>query len=185
MMIHDPRYEPVEQSLPEVLPPISMKDALGVYKRLVKTFGKTKDIPVGVLEQRGGRPIGTNRQKARRCWASTKPTKSHYKGWGRLIHDASHYVFKKRHPRARPHDGGHATLEREMVEWVMKKGLIEKTLKKGVKKPKTVDSKMLAIDASIERWERKAKRAENALKKLHRRKKALTSRLDSLRVTSI
>ena len=99
----DPRYTGVVLMLPDLmLPPITRVAAVNVYNRLVRAFGGTEHIPVGVLENRGGRPITSNygsRSRGRTCWASSTPTRSHFKGWGRIVHDASHYVFEEcRHP---------------------------------------------------------------------------------------
>ncbi len=174
MIYNDPRYAPVEGALPTTLPPLTMANALPAYLRIVRRFGATKDIPVGVLEARAGRPITSNRKRARRVWASTKPTTGHYRGWGRLIHDASHYIFERRHPNARPHDGGHATLEREIAQWVVERGLIG--IYSRPPEPKRRPSYAERIDhnrALMAKWERKAKRAATALRKLQARVRML------------
>jgi hypothetical protein len=176
-MIGDMRYAPVESALPEMLPVIKRVDALKMYVRLVNRFGRDLDaIPVGVLEARGGRPIESRRTTGRKCWASSKPTRSadHDHGWGRMIHDASHYVFRLRHPNARPHDGGHAKLEREMAEYAATRLIPAFIEHQTVKKVRpTLSEKVAHTQDLIIRWERKAKRADTALKKLRRRLKAL------------
>jgi len=175
-MNNDPRYTGVALMLPQVLPPITKVDALKAYKRLVRAFGGTADIPVGVLENRGGRPIRSNyRSRGRQVWASSTPTSSHHKGWGRLIHDASHYVFRKRHPSARPHDGGHAQLETQMAHYVVKHNLIERMQPKPKVGRSKVDNsvKLAKTDAAIKRWQTKAKRAATALRKLNAKRKRI------------
>jgi hypothetical protein len=174
-MNNDPRYTGVALMLPQVLPPLTMADALKAYRRLVWAFGGKADIPVGVLEARGGRRITTNRRQARRCWASTTPTSSHLKGWGRLIHDASHYVFEKRYPSARPHDGGHAQLECKMAHYVASRGMLADypATKPKATKRKTYAERIAHTNALMARWETKAKRAATALRKLKRRVRAL------------
>jgi hypothetical protein len=177
-MSGDQRYEPVAAALPAILPPITMADALRYYQRLIRHFGKTEDIPVGVLERRGGRPIITFRSKARVCWAATKPTTGHHKGWGRLVHDASHKIFQHRHPNARPHDGGHAALEREMAQYVVARGWLEPKAKPA--RPSTIErrtARLARTEAALIRWESKRKRAETAIKKLTARRRALTRAL--------
>jgi uncharacterized membrane protein YqiK len=174
----DARYEPVAASLPAVLPPITAEDALRYYRKLILHFGSKKYIPVGVLEARGGRRIWTWQSKARRCWIARKPTTGHHKGWGRLVHDASHEVFEKRHPGARAHDGGHATLEREMAELVMARGWLEPRPKPA--KPTTDEKRALRLartEAALARWEAKRKRAETAIKKLQARKRSIARAL--------
>lgn len=180
----DPRYTGVALMLPQVLPPITMRDAVRAYSRLVRAFGGTEHIPVGVLEARGGRPIRSNyRSIGRRCWASTTPTSSHLKGWGRLIHDASHYVFECRHPSARPHDGGHAQLECQMAHYVAQHGLLERiATKPKPSKRKSYAERIEHTRELMNRWERRAKRASTAIRKLRRRMRALERA--SQRVTS-
>lgn len=55
---------------------------------------------------------------ARRVWVSTKPTRGHHKGWGRLIHDVSHMLHAWRHPKERPHGHLHPAVEREVQIFV-------------------------------------------------------------------
>jgi hypothetical protein len=178
----DPRYAGVATALPAVLPPITKPEALNAYARLVRAFGGVASIPVGVLEQRGGRAITTKRTRGRQVWAATKPTTGHHKGWGRLIHDAAHYVFEKRHPSARPHDGGHATLEREMAEYVAKRadtwlaGALKPASQRPTVRPSTGERRATALlraREGIARWEAKARRADRALRKLRARERRL------------
>jgi hypothetical protein len=168
-MQNDIRYDPVAAALPEVLPAITMDQALRAYRRLVRAFGGVRHGPVGME-----RPVRAYRESGRRCWASTKPTNraNHDNGWGRLIHDASHYVFQRRHPNFRPHDSGHATLEREMSQYVVSHCMLDK-YRPAPKKRLTHDAKIAKCRDSIKRWESKAKRAQTALRKLKRRLAAL------------
>lgn len=174
-MNNDPRYAPVGATLPATLPPITKVEALRAYRRLVRAFGGLAHMPVTVAEGRG-RPIISKRGAARTCWASTKPTTGHSKGWGRLIHDASHYVFRIRHPHARPHDGGHATLEREMAEYVAARpewlGGLLKPIERKAPKPDAA-ARLARVDAAIVRWQVKEHRAINALRKLKRKRARL------------
>lgn len=109
----------------------------------------------------------------RRVWISKKPTTGIRKGWGRLIHDASHLIFKARRPNARPHDHGHADVEREVLLFCQQRGYLD-----GALTPKKITyeekraRKSASIDARIRSWETKLKRATNALKKLKKQRKA-------------
>ncbi len=163
-MDNDPRYVPIATVLPTVLPAIDRKTARRYAEILVRRFGR-----LGLGSPNQSRPASLSdwghTAGGRRCWASTTPTDSsnHFKGWGRLIHDVSHIVFSARHPSFRPHDGGHATLEREIAEYVVRKGWLEP-------KPK-IDPKVVRaarLRTRLQRWESKAKRAQNAIKKLRR-----------------
>jgi hypothetical protein len=168
-MYADPRYvEPNARAYPAV----TRREIFPYYLRLITAFGKVKDMPVGVAEARLNRPARPHHGVARACWASTKPTTGHAKGWGRMIHDASHDIFGDRHPKARPHDGGHATLEREMSEYVERKGWA--VPKAPVLKARPTYAERIEHTRNlIDRWERKAKRAENAMRKLRRRVRAM------------
>jgi hypothetical protein len=179
-MANDPRYTAVEAALPAALPPITREEALRAYRKLVRHFGSVKDLPVGVAEARGGRPIRTFRERARRVWIAPKPTTGHHRGWGRLIHDASHTVFERRHPHARAHDGGHATLEREMAQYVVAKGWLAGSLKPPVKAKPTISDQLKALQYRIDKWQTKARRASTALKKLHNTKKRLLKKLEAV-----
>jgi hypothetical protein len=79
-----------------------------------------------------------------------------------MIHDASHYVFERRHPSARPHDGGHAALEREMVEYVARKGWAVPKAPKLKARPSYAE-RLTHTRALMARWETKAKRADTAI----------------------
>jgi hypothetical protein len=170
-MENDQRYVPVEQALPAELPAITREEADRAIKKIMAHFGsKALGGPSMMYDARWSRP-------ARRCWLSTKPTTGHYKGWGRLIHDASHIIFRKRHPSFRPHDGGHARLEREIAQFVATRCWLDGSLKaKAAPKPTAVD-KLARIEARLSLWDSKRRRAETAIRKIKRQKYALTRRL--------
>lgn len=161
-MDNDARYIPVAQTLPAVLPPLTRKAAMRYADRIVRKFGR-----LGLGSPNQTRPASWSTWRiyeGRRCWAATKPTAGHLKGWGRMIHDASHLVFQARHPSFRPHDGGHAALEREIAEYVVRKGWLAPRAKIRHQKPNSYER----AKANLPRWETKLKRATNAIKKLRR-----------------
>lgn len=174
-MQNDPRYEGVATRLPPTLPPLTRVDAGDYARRLLRRFGRVEDGAVGHMTH----PVTWNRTLGRTCWASSKPTTGHYKGWGRLIHDISHLVFRARHPSFRPHDGGHARLEREVAAWVA--GTDWLTPKPGDPKKRAkrywdTEAKLADLDLRMKRWTTKARRAATALAKLRRRKASLLRR---------
>lgn len=116
----DERYRPVDMVLPEVMPPVTRKRALSAAKRIFLHFGGVRHG--SAMMYKPSRLSWWVPKKGRTCWASTKPTRGHHKGWGRMIHDVSHAIFRDRHPRFRPHDNGHAQLEREIAAYVVEKG---------------------------------------------------------------
>jgi hypothetical protein len=72
----------------------------------------------------------------RRCWiALTPPFDGLGRGWRRLVHNVSHMTYRRTHPRTKPHGGGHATLEAQMVAYIIARGWLTGTLKPKAKAP--------------------------------------------------
>lgn len=186
----DERYDPIGQVLPEITPPITRVEAARAAAKIYKRFGKAELRPVprerpdGTTPKLG--PIKFN-GRARVCWASTKPVRgTGAKGWPRLIHDVSHSIFERRHPNFRAHDGGHATLEREIAEYVVTQGwMAANPLRPQPKAKPSKDAaralRLARIEAAILRWQAKQRRAENALRKLKRQQRAAARAAASLR----
>lgn len=175
----DTRYDPIGSVLPPVTPPLTRVEAHKAAAKIYTRFGKAELRPVPKVDGVTLPPITYRRTRARVCWASTipRPGNDPNKGWPRLIHDVSHSIFRRRHPSFRPHDGGHATLEREIAEYVVAQGwMIDHALMpKGKPKPLKADAhaaKLARIEAAIVRWTAKQRRAENALRKLKRQHRA-------------
>lgn len=169
-MENDPRYVPVALTLPARLPPITRIEAARRADMLVRRFGK---MGLGSPNQTRAASLndwGISVHQGRRCWASTAPTAghNHYNGWGRLIHDVSHIVFARRHPTFRPHDGGHAALEREIAAYVVRKGWLEPKRKEAPSEAALAQQKHERLLIRLKRWEAKQRRAANAIKKLKR-----------------
>lgn len=169
------RYQPIDDAWNVVaraggmLPPITRIEAARATKRLVRHFGGLKDGSPSML--RPARVPGV-----RRCWIAPRWSTS-LKGWPRLVHDVSHHVFEARHPRARPHDGGHAALELEMTQYAIGKGWLAGPLRPPTKpKPTALErwqANLNRTTAGIHRWQSKLKRAQTALRKLERRRRRL------------
>lgn len=173
------RYDPVRAELPAVLPAITRIEAERAAKRLYAKFappGRARRLYDGV----------------RRCWISgvatpLKPAvridngnrRESWNGWPRLIHDVSHDVFSAFYPGKRDHDPLHVYYETEIAKYVAESGWLEGSLKPKVKpkaKPTLADkhaAEYARNEAAIKRWETKAKRAANALKKLRRRQRRI------------
>lgn len=176
MSADDPRYVPVANTWPAVLPPITRAEAERAGRRLFRHFGGTA---LGSPAMNGPARF----RRVRTCWISRAITRGHFRGWGRLAHDVSHDIFEARHPSFRPHDGGHATLEREIAEYIVAQGWLAGALKSAAPVKPSLDDKrakrLAQTEAALERWERKRRRAENAIKKLKRRQRVL------LRITRV
>lgn len=112
----------------------------------------------------------------RKCWASTKPTTGHDKGWGRLIHDVSHMLQQYRHPKLRPHDSTHHQIERDVQVYVEAQGMLSPTPKPTVQGRNSEAyraARYVNVCERLKRWESKRKRAETAIRKLSRQKRRL------------
>lgn len=93
-------------------------------------------------------------------------------GWHDMVHDLSHDLHHIQHPSKRPHDGTHAFMEREMIEFVVSNGWLDGKLRPPVKpKPDPRKVRAARVAESIQRWQRKKKRAETALRKLIRQQR--------------
>lgn len=116
-------------------PSITRAEAGKVAKILIRAFGSPQDAAVrsayvgnGEFKFHSARRSELNRKLrwwtsghrsgARRVWVSTKPTTGHHRGWGRLIHDVGHMVFRWRHPNFRPHDHGEEQVELDIARYV-------------------------------------------------------------------
>jgi hypothetical protein len=167
MSAADPRYVPVEQTLPHTLPAVTMKQAAAAARKIYRKFGA---VSMGPVTQRN--PIKFPTRYPRRCWAATKPTTGHRSGWGRMVHDIAHDIHRKRAPGLRPHHNLHARLEVQIAAYVVEAKLIEAVQPKPKATP-APDAKLAKIEAAIKRWTTKQKRATTALRKLERKRKAL------------
>lgn len=151
------------------LAPITSAAAYPVFGKLVRKFGGRK-----MRLPRYARP--TNRS-----WSAPKGSDTHWirqNGLPRLVHDASHAVFRRLHPTFKTHNAAHAALEKAMIDHVLAKGL---HLPKVAPAAPSVDQKAAAelarVEALIKRWTTKARRADTALRKLRRKQKNLAARL--------
>jgi hypothetical protein len=166
----DPRYTPVVQALPATLPPLTRAEAQRAARRLYRQFLTAEDCG------EGGRVVKFM-GSARRCWVSPRPTSGHRKGWGRLVHDVSHGIFRWRYPKLRPHHGLHAKLEAEIAAYVAGSGWLDGALKPKAKAKFSIDErramKLARIEQRLERWQAKERRAQTAIKKLKRQQAAL------------
>jgi len=161
------RYDPVSQALAGDLPAITNYEAARAVKKIYKKFGRTEsgsylNVPT----------------KIRKCWLSPKSTQGHIKGWGRLVHDVSHRIFRVLNPHRNPHHPAHAFLERDIAIYVAESGWLSGKLKpkeKILTKEEKRLAKLAKIEKSIDVWERKLKRAQNAIKKLTAKHKRIIS----------
>lgn len=152
------RYASVRSALPEILPPLTRIEAERAAGKLWRKFAPKRYRARGYT--------------SRRAWSSKDQTTRYNErtGWGALIHDISHEIFWRTYPDRRPHDPLHAKYESDIARHVAGSGWLSGTLKPAPKARPTTDQKRAAAlvqaEAAISRWESKARRAANALKKL-------------------
>lgn len=175
----DTRYDPIAQTLPHILPPITRQEATRAATKLYKHFGGIEHGSADMIYRARWRSHYRSKRGALPSWVSKTPTSpaNNGKGWGALIHDVSHDIHDQRTPRLRPHDGAHAKLEAELAAYVVAKGWLDGTLKPKVKPKPTLQERRVAtlakLDKRIKKWKTRQKRTQTALRKLGRQHRAL------------
>ena len=154
-----PRYQRAN-AWPNEIPPLTRDEAAKAVQRLWKKFGNIGWTPRLAPE------------KVRRVWIPAKPPfNTLHRGWRRLVHDMSHRIARHLHPNRPPHDLRHEWLEGEMVEYVLSTDWLQGGLKPKEKPARPAQElRYERVLVRLASWERKAKRAENAIKKLRRQK---------------
>lgn len=186
-MLDDPRYAALNS---RVYPPLTRVEAHLVALKVLRKFGSPEDAAMrerhGIIRAAHRGELSTIYRRythesggrlGRMCWASTRSTTGHDKGWGRLIHDLSHMVHEYRHPGHRSHEHGHEAIELAISDWVTGSGLVGIVLQKR-EKPKVTPGqrrslKLNSITERLAKWETKRKRAVNAIRKLGIQKRRL------------
>jgi hypothetical protein len=148
-------YEAVNAAWHIALPPITAKQSAVVYRKLLAKFGGRMMKP----------PLYYFRTS--RSWADPKGRPAGGPGYGlpRVVHDASHWVHLRLHPKAKSHCAPHAALEKAMVEHVIAKGWHIPPAPKAKAKPSR-EQRLAHARAALARWTTKKRRAETAIKKL-------------------
>lgn len=179
------RYDEVNELHALGYPAITREEAGKAAKRLIAVFGQKSEASAarGVHMRDTSllrRWTDGHESGARRVWVAPKPTTGMRKGWGRLIHDIGHMVYRYRHPhtvvmrkgeliqtRVRPHGDGENCIELEVAQYVRNQtDWLTGTLKD---QPKPKIDKVVQLTARLEMWQRKQARAERAIRKLNRR----------------
>lgn len=167
-------YRRVNASWPADVPPLTADEATRAARRLYRFVTKRTwhgDVVV---------TSGNRYTKIRAGRIVVNPTH----GWHGLVHLLSHYL--EAHAGASGHGAAHARLEMRMIREVVRRGWLEGKLRPRARAAEpapepTIDEartaaraeKLARTLAAIERWERKERRAVNALRKLKRRRVAL------------
>jgi len=167
------KYSSVNGAWPDgELPELTAQEAVSAAKRLYRLVMKHSFRgPVVVTsgnrytwKYRGELRVNPNRRNAL------------HPGWHDMVHTLSHYCHRRLHPSHKPHDGRgtHAFIEKTMIEHVVNSGWLEGKLKRPERTTPKVDmpdKNRKQVLAGIKRWEAKIRRAQNALRKLHKKRK--------------
>lgn len=140
------------------LPPITTAEAFRVASHLRLRFARKHGMPWWA--------------RKRRAWANTKQVTGILRNNGlqRMVHDMAHWAHDVQHKgKLKDHSHVHATLELEMIRFVIDKGLHLPV----APKIRPAVPELERVEAAIKRWTTKARRAATALKKLERRRKRL------------
>jgi hypothetical protein len=153
------RYDTVNATWPTDLPTLTPREAITAAKRLYR-FGMKRPFRGKVKLTSGNRYTWP-----RGGVLYVNPDR----GWPHLVHMISHLVHRRTHADKRPHDFRHEFLEGEMVRHVVKSGWLTGKLRRPEKaKPQVRQVRYDRILARLSSWERKAKRAATAIRKLLR-----------------
>lgn len=177
-------YERVNAAWPEIMPTMPADEQVAIARRMYRfVMGETWTGPVILTS-------GNRYTWIRRGTLYVNPEQP-INGRRGLVHLLSHYFDNRLNRDTAPHASSHARLELRMVKEIVKRGYLSGSLRK-IEKPvqSKTDQKLVKyghILASIERWERKQKRTENALKKLRRQAKYYerNSKTEKLATTTV
>lgn len=164
------RYNNVNELWIAVAPPaITAHEAERAARALYRKFGRKGEYPL----QRATAKF----RELRRVWVTKSNTLDGSRGWPRLVHDIAHRIHDARYRGSRrPHDPLHAKFEYEIAEYVVNEtDWLRGTLASAPMDPAKLSEKKLAsVQASLKRWASKLRRAQNAIKKLERRRARLS-----------
>jgi hypothetical protein len=165
-------YRRVNAAWPATVPALTAEEATRAARRLYRFV--TKRTWRGAVVVTSGR---------RYTWIRSgrlivNPTR----GWRHLVHELSHVL--ESYAGTHGHTAAHARLEMRMVKEVVRRGWLGGKLATPVRPAAPMPSvdvrqsdaraeKLARTLAAIDRWEKKQRRAENALRKLHRRRRGL------------
>lgn len=169
-------YERVNEAWPDEVPALSAEEATKAARRLYRwATGETWYGPEIVTS--GNRYSGLVYHDGLKSLIVNPE-----RGWKSLVHHLSHSFYWAANPGEKPHSKDHARLEKNMIKEVLRRGWLDGGLRTEEKpKPSKVEElekRLVALDSLIEGWERKAKRATNALVVLHARRKQIVKKLE-------
>ena len=153
---------------PHQLPAPTEQEAIAAMRRLYRlAMGKAFDGDWVITSGNRFTWPARNRKTSRREFRVNAGA-----GWWRMVHDLSHYISRRKHPKAKPHGPQHAFIERELIEHVVKSGWLAGALRKPEKpKPDRKAAAQDRIEARLANWQRKLTRAQRAIARLSRKQR--------------
>lgn len=157
------RYRLVNAQWPAEIPPMTDRDvkfAGRVLYRLIMGKKFTGEFTV--------------KHKGRSWMRHTHIIGNSHQGWHDVVHDWSHDAHQRLYPNETGHGPHQASIERRMVEEVVKRGWLSGRLNKPkLEKPKLdVKAKRYrAVLVKLAKWQTKMKRAKTAIAKLEKQKR--------------
>lgn len=156
-------YATVNAVWPATIPPLTEQEAAAAARRLYRI---AVDAPF-----KGRIKFVTGRRHTRFVYGTLNINVK--RGWHSLVHTISHRAHRRLNPGRKPHDFRHAFIEKTLIAAVVSRGWLDGKLKRPEKPKPAVDQRQLRYQrvlARIAAWQKKAKRADTALKKLSRQK---------------
>lgn len=177
-----PHYSRVNDVWPEPCPHPTPPEALRGARLLVKLAWRIAKHDIANFNARPRKDqkfslTSGNRYTAPRSgvWY-VNPQGHHFGGWKDIVHDISHWAFRRFWPHERrkngPHAFRHKSIEHVMAKHVVESGWLTGALKRAEPKAKVRDVKAdraARVLIRLAAWEAKRKRADTAIKKLRQR----------------
>ena len=170
-------YKQVNAMWPDPVPVPTSQEAISGVKRLLRRAHRlaVEDGAVPSFAKlrhyRFRATSGRRRSWPRRGVWAVNPNECR-RGWAEIVHSVSHWARMHYWPQADGHGALHAWLENELARYAVS-NLIDGQLRRPEKvkaKPDPVQVRSAHVDESIKKWEAKLRRAENALRKLRRKR---------------
>lgn len=168
-------YRRVNAAWPAQLPPLTPIEAIRAARKLYR-FALGATFPAQNVRLTSGRRYSYIRRGIMFVNPGGHSAGSR-RGWEALVHDLSHYFDNRLSPDTRPHASAHARLEIRLIKEVVARGWLGGSLKDEERTETTAAvaapqaEKLGRVLRLMEGWEKKRRRAENALRKLGRQRR--------------
>ena len=172
-------YRAVNAMWPDPFPVPTSREAITGAKRLIRRAHRLAIEDGAIPKYAKLRPRKFKITSGRRyteirsgVWY-VNPNQGNHWGWHQIVHGISHWAQRHYWPQADGHGPLHAWLESELADYAIKNFLDGKLARpEKVKAPADkIAVRAAAVAKRIKKWEAKRRRADTALRKLHRQEK--------------